>query len=86
VQQLRGFERVTLAPGELRELTFTLDQEDFATLDAGLERVVEAGMYTVMVGGSSADVQSQRFEITRSARLEGQGSSIPRFLRKAPAP
>jgi beta-glucosidase len=86
VQQLRGFERVTLAPGELRELTFTLDQEDFAVLDAGFARAVEAGMYTVMVGGSSADVQTQRFEITRSLRLEGQASSIPRFLRSAPAP
>ena len=85
VQQLRGFERVTLAPGEVRELTFTLDQEDFSLLDAGLARAIEAGMYTVMVGGSSADVQSQRFEITRSARLEGLGSSIPRFLRAAPS-
>jgi beta-glucosidase len=81
VQALRGFERVTLEPREARELTFTLDAEDFALLDDTWQRVVEAGTFTVMVGGNARDVQSQQFEITRSAKLVGPGSAIPRFLR-----
>ena len=81
VQQLRGFERVTLPPGAARELTFTLDQEDFALLDASYARVVEAGTFSVMVGGSSTDLQSAAFEVTRSAKLQGLGSAIPRMLR-----
>jgi beta-glucosidase len=84
VQQLRGFQRVTLEPGAARELDFTLDQDDFALLDASFARVVEAGGFTVMVGGSSSDVQSAHFEITRSAKLPGLGSAIPRELRGKP--
>jgi beta-glucosidase len=81
VKQLRGFQRVTLAPGDTRELTFTLDQDDFALLDDKLQRVVEAGSFTVMVGSSSEDVQSASFSITRSTKLPGLGPAIPRELR-----
>jgi beta-glucosidase len=84
VQALRGFSRIALEPGATRDVTFTLDAEDFALLDPNLERVVEAGSFTVMTGGSSSVVQSARFEITRSARLRGPGSYIPRALRDAP--
>jgi hypothetical protein len=38
---LRGFARVALEPGSSREVTFTLDQDDFALLDAKLQRVVD---------------------------------------------
>lgn len=77
LQQLRGFQRVELAPGESRELSFTLDQDDFALLDDKLRRVVEAGTFTVMVGGSSDDVQSVSFAVKRSAKLSGWGPAIP---------
>jgi beta-glucosidase len=84
VKQLRGFQRVQLQPGESRELTFTLDQDDFALIaDAhNPQRVVEAGTFTVMVGGSSEAVQSASFEVTGSAKLQGLGPAIPRELRK----
>jgi len=81
VQSLRGFERVTLAAGEAREVVFTLDQDDFSLLDSQFQRVVEAGTFTVMVGGNSRDVQSARFEVTRSAKLQGKSSAIPRMMR-----
>ncbi|HEY2733091.1 MAG TPA: glycoside hydrolase family 3 N-terminal domain-containing protein [Polyangiales bacterium] len=83
VEALRGFARVELAPGASRELTFTLDQEDFALLDADFQRVVEPGTFTVFVGGNSVDVQSAQFSVTRSAKLAGLGSAIPRFMRTA---
>jgi beta-glucosidase len=81
VEALRGFARITLAAGASRELSFTLDQEDFALLDATWQRVVEPGTFTVFVGGSSAQLQSASFSITKAAQLPGPGPAIPRFMR-----
>jgi beta-glucosidase len=85
-KQLRGFQRVQLQPGESRDLTFTLDQDDFALFadSKGRERVVEAGTFTVMIGGSSEAVQSASFEVTGSTKLKGLGPAIPRELRTQP--
>jgi beta-glucosidase len=82
VAALRGFARVSLAPGQAREVSFTLDQEDFALLDASWQRVVEPGSFTVFVGGSSAQVRAAQFSVTHAARLSGPGSAIPRFMRQ----
>ena len=81
VKSLRGFARVSLAPGASRELAFTLDQEDFAMLDDKLARVVEAGTFTVFVGGSSATENRASFEITATSYPAGTGTAIPRMLR-----
>jgi beta-glucosidase len=63
-QLLRGFERVTLAAGEKRTLTFTLQPEDLHFLNAELRWVVEPGTFEVRVGSSSADIRVRdRFEI-----------------------
>jgi beta-glucosidase len=86
IKQLRGFQRVHLQPGEARELTFTLDQDDFALFaDAkGTQRVIEAGTFTVMTGGSSEALQSASFELTQSSKLQGLGPAIPKELRPPP--
>jgi beta-glucosidase len=81
VQTLRGFQKISLQPGAAREVSFTLDAEDFALLDSSYQRVVEPGMFTVFVGGSSADTKSAQFEVTAAAKLQGLGSAIPRFMR-----
>jgi beta-glucosidase len=83
VKQLRGYQRVQLQPGESRDLTFALDQDDFALFadSKGRERVVEAGTFTVMVGGSAEAVQSATFEVTSSSKLPALGPAIPRELR-----
>lgn len=83
IKQLRGFQRVLLQPGESRTLSFTLDQDDFALFSdpQGSQRIIEAGSFTVMVGGNSEAVQSASFEITESAKLKGLGSAIPKELR-----
>ncbi|HET8934140.1 MAG TPA: glycoside hydrolase family 3 N-terminal domain-containing protein [Polyangiales bacterium] len=86
IKQLRGFQRVQLQPGQTRELTFVLDQDDFALFkDArGTQRIIEAGSFVVMTGGSSEALQSASFEITQSTTLQGLGPAIPRELRAAP--
>ncbi|WP_347709462.1 beta-glucosidase BglX [Pseudomonas sp. SH10-3B] len=77
VRQLRGFRKVYLAPGEARELTFTLDQEDFALLDSDFSPVVEAGTFTVFVGADSTTENQARFELTDSRALSISGQSVP---------
>ena len=65
VRMLRGFERVTLAPGERRTVTFTLRPTDLALYDLYMRRVVEPGTFTVWVGTSSADdARPVRFTVT----------------------
>jgi beta-glucosidase len=78
---LRGFARVALEPGASRDVTFTLDQEDMAVLDANFQRALEPGTFTVLVGGSSGALQKAQFTLTAGKTLVGPGSAIPRFLR-----
>ena len=56
-RQLRGFERVSLEPGETRQVVFTLDQEDLALLNKDMEWVLEPGEFRLMVGTSSEDIR-----------------------------
>ncbi|MBW6523571.1 glycoside hydrolase family 3 C-terminal domain-containing protein [Sphingomonas sp. RHCKR47] len=69
VAELRGFKRVTLAPGERRTVRFTLAHAQLALWKAGAW-MIEAGTIEVMVGSSSADIR-QRGRFTVGA---GQGS------------
>ncbi|PNS08714.1 glycoside hydrolase family 3 N-terminal domain-containing protein [Solilutibacter silvestris] len=63
-KNLRGFERVQLAPGETRTLHFTLKPADLALLNRQMQRVVEPGMFRVMIGSASDDIrQTGEFEI-----------------------
>ena len=59
LKQLRGFERVSLKPGERRRVTFRLTPaEDFAHYDVpGKAFVVDPGEYEIQVGASSRDIR-----------------------------
>lgn len=59
VIELRGFQRVTLVPGERRSLTFRLglDQLCFTGLDGKLR--IEPGRFEVLVGSSSTDLPAR---------------------------
>jgi beta-glucosidase len=65
VQELKGFERVELAPGETQTVTFTLAPADLQFWGMDNEWTVEPGWFTVMVGGSSLDAlgRAARFEL-----------------------
>ena len=66
---LRGFERVSLRPGETKSVTFTLRPEDLELLNADMKWIVEPGMFKVMIGASSQDIRlSGEFEITGAVR------------------
>jgi beta-glucosidase len=55
---LRGFERVTLAPGEARRVSFRLSARDFSLIDDAGRRVLEPGRFRVTLGGSQPDARS----------------------------
>jgi len=57
--ELRGFERVTLAAGETKTVTFTLDPAQAAIWHPGAGWTVEAGQLDFMVGASSEDLRSK---------------------------
>jgi beta-glucosidase len=59
IKQLRAFERVTIAPGQSRQLTFRLTPQDaFARYDENSKSfVVDPGEYEIQVGASSADIR-----------------------------
>lgn len=64
VRRLRGFERVTLEPGEKRTVTFTLDRSDVGFYDNRGKFVVEPGRIDVYAGNSSKAELKQSFTVT----------------------
>ena len=63
VQELKGFERITLKPGESRLVTFTIDAELLKFYNKDLNYVFEPGDFEVMVGPNSRDVQRLTFTL-----------------------
>ena len=55
VRELKGFQRVTLRPGDKRRLEFILAPEHLGLYDRQMHFVVEPGEFKVMVSNSSAD-------------------------------
>ncbi|MCB0554724.1 MAG: glycoside hydrolase family 3 C-terminal domain-containing protein [Phaeodactylibacter sp.] len=60
VQELKGFQKIMLKPGERREIQFTLTENDLAFYTRTMQWAAETGSFDLMVGGSSDDVQSVR--------------------------
>ena len=66
VKELKGFEKINLATGEKKTVRFKLTPEHLSFLDKNLEPVVEPGMFKVMVGSSSENIQLKgEFEVKR---------------------
>lgn len=55
--QLRGFERITLQPGESKQVSFTLKPTDLQLLDRNMKWTVEPGEFDIMIGASSEDIK-----------------------------
>lgn len=63
-KELRGFERVTLAAGESRDVVFTLDADRMGYFDPyNLRWTLEPGEIEVMVGSNSRDTQMQLLQV-----------------------
>ena len=58
VIELKGFQRVTLQPGERRTLTFRLGPDELSLWNVNMKRVVEPGTFTVSAGPNSVQLKS----------------------------
>jgi beta-glucosidase len=65
-EQLQGFTRVDLKPGEEKEINFTVPAEQLSSWSTAKKAfVINSGRFEVFVGGASDDVrQSGSFEVT----------------------
>ena len=57
VMQLRGFDRISLEPGETKTVHFNIKPDDLQILDKNMNWTVEPGDFEVLVGSSSKDIR-----------------------------
>ena len=58
IKELKDFVKIELAPGEQKQVSFSLDKRSFAYYNICLKDWhVEQGLYKILVGASSADIR-----------------------------
>jgi beta-glucosidase len=57
VMSLRGFNRISLKPGESGMVHFKINREHLSLWNRQMKQVVEPGEFKVMIGSSSADIR-----------------------------
>ena len=71
VRRLRGFERVTLTPGQTKTVRWTLDRDDVGFYDNSGRFVVENGRINVFVGNTSSQSDNRAsFTVTGGRRAD----------------
>jgi len=82
VRQLEGFVRITLKPGENKDVEFFLEPRQFSIINKKDKRVIEPGWFTISVGGKQPgfkgylDPQFTQV-LTGRIRLTGREVSFP---------
>lgn len=60
VKELKHFEKVALKPGETKQVSYTIDDDDLKYFDEGRhEWIAERGAFTVYVGSSATDIHGK---------------------------
>jgi beta-glucosidase len=65
VKELKGFQKVSLSPGESKVVTFKITAEDLKFWNADLKYVAEPGAFKVFIGGNSRDVTEATFTLAQ---------------------
>lgn len=69
VRELRGFDKIELAPGETKMVSFTLDKRAFAYWNTDIhDWYVESGKYLIQIGSSSRDIAIEQEVYVESTR------------------
>ena len=63
VKELKGFQRVTLQPGETKTVTFSLPVSELAFWNVDMKKVVEPGEFRLWLGTNSDEGLSADFEV-----------------------
>lgn len=71
IRELKGYEKVSLKPGETKTVDFTLDYRSFAWYNEGIKDWYAAsGRYEILIGASSRDMRlSGNVHLTAQKRL-----------------
>lgn len=73
VQELAGFKRLTLKPGERRQVVFKVRTSQMAFLDRDMRWKIEKGAIDVLIGSSSEDIRlSGEYTVKDDAWIEGK--------------
>jgi beta-glucosidase len=57
IKELKGFTKISLKPGETKTVKLNLLPEDLSLFDKNMNKVVEPGMFDIMIGSSSEDIR-----------------------------
>ena len=64
-KELKGFEKIELAPGESKTVSFTINPKMLEFTGLTMEKILETGDYTVMVGTSSKEGVMGKFRLEK---------------------
>jgi beta-glucosidase len=65
VKELKGFQKIELQPGESKEVTFKITNDDLKFYNYDLKYVSEPGDFKVFIGGNSRDVKEADFKLSK---------------------
>jgi len=54
--ELKGFQKINLKPGEVKEVVFEITPEMLEMFDKEMKRVIEPGDFRIMIGSSSSEL------------------------------
>ena len=63
VKELKGFQRIHLAAGESKEVSFDITPNMLKFYNAELKHVIEPGDFQIMVGTNSKEVKTLKFRV-----------------------
>ncbi|GAB3930501.1 beta-glucosidase BglX [Mucilaginibacter myungsuensis] len=63
VKELKGFKKISLKPGESKEVNFTITEKDLKFYNAELKFVAEPGEFKVFIGPNSRDIKESHFTL-----------------------
>jgi beta-glucosidase len=64
VKELKGFQKITLGPGQFKDIVFTLTPEDLSFYRKDMSFGPEPGKFKVFIGTNSRDVKEADFELS----------------------
>jgi beta-glucosidase len=64
VKELKGFQRVTLQPGQRTQVRFQIGAKELGFHNQQMKFVVEPGEFKIMVGPNSAELIEKSFQVT----------------------
>ncbi len=77
VMELAGFARITLEPGEKKQVVFMVSPSQMAFLDESMKWKIEAGDIDVRIGASSDDIRLEdSYKVTEDLYIDGKTRSF----------